>query len=154
MPHLDFNFSKIPFIPAFTQNPNDKQRVEIKGLIKNTTRDELFKLFDTLEPTPLSLPFKAMIVGLRIDPCSNGTFSEVAKCVPELRLVGEDADLEDRSLHLIYSLSQENLSNILQDIVQLNSSCESLKQNSDTLSVHPCSGNFLFVRNFNSIVFR
>ena len=152
LPHLDFNFSEIDHLPIFSQKPNSRQSVIVEGLVSDRSKVAILKTFEDLPgDEPLSFPTKAIVLGLRLDPCSNSHLGVDAQCTPQLRLVAEEPDLKDRSVHVIYNFAEPDFQKLLKDLKSLNDRCDSLEGNMD-LAVHPCSKDAEFLSRLNNLV--
>lgn len=153
-PHLDFDFNKINHLPIFGQNPNKEQSSFVRGLINESIKKKVFDTFEKLPgDEPLSFPQRAIVLGLRLDPCSNSHKNNAEQCIPQLRLVAEEPDLEDRSVHLIYNFSETDFKTLLLDMKKLNDSCGKIDVELE-LSTHPCSRDPVFLNNFNQLVLK
>lgn len=135
-----YDYSQIPYLPVFDQlNPNDNEATKV-GLINPKEQEALLKSMAISVFDKHKFPMAAMVVAFRLDPCSNSaelfSFQE-ATCKPQLRLVAEIPSLEDKSVHVIYSLNHDDFRTALAAARAINTQCDELDP--DKLSVHPCS---------------
>jgi hypothetical protein len=96
---------------------------------------------------------KTVVLGLRIDPCSNVHVGDGESCIRQLRLIAESPELGDRSVHLIYNFSEDVFKNLVSEVSALNDQCH-LVTKSTPLAVHPCSAEDEFLSRFNQILFK